>query len=345
MSMAMNSLDDIFLSIIIPAYNAEKWIERCIQSVFQIDCVSLEVVVIDDGSTDNTLKIIRGITDERLKYYSIKNAGVSNARNLGIEKSNGKYIWFVDADDLILADGLKCVLRELDEKADVIMFGYNSQNDSQVIEHKPCLPEGVYDSLTAKALSKRMLDPFFAKRYSASYIGGKVYQYIIKSDALKESVRFDKRLPFAEDMCFLVALLNSVNTIEISNQICYTYMIYPGTAAHRYRKAYWQELCGVFRNISNMGILSDEELARIYYRYLKEAVLHYAEWNKNFRTVKNYYLEIIDVKQFKRCIEEINYNDWTILELIENRLIENKKCGLLYIVEKAKSIKNRISEG
>lgn len=342
--MTMNSLDDIFLSIIIPAYNAEKWIERCIQSVFQIDCVQLEVVVIDDGSTDNTLKIIRGITDKRLKYYSIENAGVSNARNLGIEKSNGKYIWFVDADDFVSAGGLRCVLRELDENVDAIMFGYNSQKDSQIIEHKPCLPEGVYDFLTAKALSKRMLDPFFAKRYSASYIGGKVYQYIIKSDALKENIRFDKRLPFAEDMCFLVALLNNINTIKVSNQICYTYMIYPGTAAHRYRKAYWRELCGVFSNISSMGILSDAELARIYYRYVKEAVLHYAEWNENFRIVKNYYLEIIDVKQFKRCIETINYNDWTTLELIENKLIENRMCRLLYLIEKAKSIKNRFWE-
>lgn len=343
----MNSLDNVILSVIIPAYNAEKWIEKCIQSVFQIDSIPLEIIVINDGSTDNTLKIIQTISDKRLKCYSIENAGVSNARNFGIEKANGKYIWFVDADDLVSADALKDVLSRLEDDVDIVMFGYKSQNGNRITEYKPCFTEGIYGSSMAKALAKRMLDPFFAKRYPASYIGGKIYQYIIKLKVLKEkeNVRFDKNLPFAEDMCFLVALLSSVNKIKVSNQMCYTYMIYSGTAAHRYRKAYWYELCGVLKNVSRMGILSSEEFARLYYRYVKEAILHYAEWNKYYSIVKNYYLEIIDVKQFKKCMNVINYNDWTALERIENKLIEKRKTMLLFFVEKTKSIKNRFLGG
>lgn len=345
--MTVNSSDNTYLSVIIPAYNAEKWIEKCIQSIFQIDSIQLEIVVINDGSTDNTLKLLQTISDKRLKYYSIENAGVSNARNLGIEKANGKYIWFVDADDFISANALKSVLSRIEDNVDVVMFGYKSQKGNKITENKPCLPEGVYDSSMAKALAKRMLDPFFAKRYPASYIGGKVYQYLIKLDILreKENIRFDKNLPFAEDMCFLATLLNSVEKIKVSDQVCYTYMIYPGTAAHRYREAYWYELCEVLNNVSRMRILSMEEFARLYYRYVKESLLHYAEWSTNYNTIRKYYLEIIDTRKFKKCMDAINYNDWTVLEEIENGLIQKRKIKLLFLIEKMKSVKNRFLEG
>ncbi|MCX7550555.1 glycosyltransferase family 2 protein [Xanthomarina sp. F2636L] len=88
-----------FFSIIIPLYNKEKHIKNSLDSVLDQSCSNFEVIVINDGSTDNSLDIVDTIIDERIKVYSIKNSGVSTARNYGIKKAQADYVAFLDADD------------------------------------------------------------------------------------------------------------------------------------------------------------------------------------------------------------------------------------------------------
>ena len=89
------------VSIIIPTYNREKSISKSIKSVLNQTYNDLEVIVVDDGSTDNTEKIIKGIKDTRIKYIKLdKNKGACYARNVGIKKATGKYIAFNDSDDI-----------------------------------------------------------------------------------------------------------------------------------------------------------------------------------------------------------------------------------------------------
>lgn len=89
-----------FFSIIIPLYNKEKHIKNTLQSVLDQSFSNFEVIVVNDGSTDNSLNIVNSIKDTRIKVYSIKNSGVSAARNYGIKKAQAEYIAFLDADDL-----------------------------------------------------------------------------------------------------------------------------------------------------------------------------------------------------------------------------------------------------
>lgn len=94
------------VSIIIPVYNGEKTIERAIRSCLNQTYSNIEVIVVNNASTDNTEKIIKNIEDNRIDYYYIKIKGRSIARNYGIEKSSGKYMFFLDADDIISKDKL-----------------------------------------------------------------------------------------------------------------------------------------------------------------------------------------------------------------------------------------------
>jgi len=89
------------ISVIVPAYNEEKRIKKCVDSILNQTYKNLELIVINDGSTDNTIDILNGINDTRLKIITIKNHGQGYARNLGIKKSKGKLITFVDSDDYI----------------------------------------------------------------------------------------------------------------------------------------------------------------------------------------------------------------------------------------------------
>ncbi|KHJ39624.1 putative glycosyltransferase EpsJ [Pedobacter glucosidilyticus] len=87
------------ISVIIPCYNSEKWIIACLESVINQTYKNLEIIVVDDGSTDNTAKEINAIQDNRIKYYFKQNGGLSSARNFGIKKALGEWIAFLDSDD------------------------------------------------------------------------------------------------------------------------------------------------------------------------------------------------------------------------------------------------------
>ncbi|CAD5937884.1 glycosyltransferase [Planktothrix agardhii] len=103
------------ISVIIPAYNAEKTIEETIYSVLNQTFFDLELIVINDGSKDSTLEIISKFTEPRLKVFSYPNSGANYARNRGLEKASGEYISFIDADDLWTPDKLELQLKALQE--------------------------------------------------------------------------------------------------------------------------------------------------------------------------------------------------------------------------------------
>lgn len=89
------------ISIIVPAYNAEKYIRKCLESLVNQTKEELEFIIVNDGSTDSTEEIIKSFKDKRIKYFKNKNQGIGKTRNFGIEKAKGKYIMFLDSDDTL----------------------------------------------------------------------------------------------------------------------------------------------------------------------------------------------------------------------------------------------------
>lgn len=119
------------ISIIIPIYNVEEYLEDCIESVIQQTYKNLEIILVDDGSTDNCLNICNKYKkkDNRIKIIHKENAGLSDARNVGIEFSTGQYIAFVDSDDFIEIDMYEILYQDLkDNRADIIGCDYYIYN-------------------------------------------------------------------------------------------------------------------------------------------------------------------------------------------------------------------------
>lgn len=105
----------VVISVIIPAYNAEKTIRETAESVLSQSFRDLELIIINDGSTDKTVEVVSGLADERIHLFSYPNAGPQRSRNRGIEKAAGDYISFLDADDLWTTDKLESQLTALQE--------------------------------------------------------------------------------------------------------------------------------------------------------------------------------------------------------------------------------------
>lgn len=124
----------IKFSIIVPAFNVEEYIERCINSILSQDYDYFELILINDGSTDNTLEVLKKYKNNKLKIFSKKNGGLSSARNYGILKATGDYIWFVDGDDYIEPNSLVKIANIISKNfSDVICFEYNIVTTSRKI--------------------------------------------------------------------------------------------------------------------------------------------------------------------------------------------------------------------
>lgn len=113
------------ISVIIPVYNAEKYLRQCIDSVLSQTYINYEIILVDDGSKDNSLAICNQYKDsnENIKVFHKENGGASSARNVGIKEANGKYIYFLDSDDYIENNTLqKLVMCLIENSADLVFF-------------------------------------------------------------------------------------------------------------------------------------------------------------------------------------------------------------------------------
>lgn len=113
------------ISIIVPSYNAEKYIDKCICSLINQTKTELEFIIINDGSTDSTEELIKKYDDRRIKYFKNKNGGIGKTRNFGIEKASGKYLMFVDSDDYLEQDACELLFNEIEKtNSDVVVSNF-----------------------------------------------------------------------------------------------------------------------------------------------------------------------------------------------------------------------------
>ena len=120
------------LSIIIPVYNIEDYISKCLKSILSQRFQDYEIICVNDGSTDNSLAVLHSFNDKRIKIIDKKNEGSGIARNIGLEKAVGEYVFFVDGADWLEENSLQIILNEADRlKTDILIFGGLSYYDNK----------------------------------------------------------------------------------------------------------------------------------------------------------------------------------------------------------------------
>lgn len=198
------------LSIIIPVYNDEDYLNRCLDSILSLHYHNLEVILVDDGSTDSSLSIMENYAQHNncVKAISQPNLGVSSARNTGLSQATGDYVMFVDADDYLLSS-FNIVLSE-NQDADLIIFGFESGNEPKRAN------EHFYDS--SKSIEAKIMMMKDPTRYLTAW--GK----ILKNDVIKDNhLKFNTNLRVAEDGNFMLLYLDKCRTIRFSVAMGYHY--------------------------------------------------------------------------------------------------------------------------
>lgn len=185
------------VSVIVPVYNAEKAIRKCIESVLNQDYDDFELILVDDGSKDNSPAILDeyAAKDERIKVVHKPNSGVSATRNLALSMAQGTYIRFMDADDWMADDSLRIMVREMEEKpCDLIAAGFY-----RVVGDRVAFKSSIDDDrvLTLQQYAEYMMDN------PADYYFGVLWNKLYRRDLIEKwNVRMDESLSFCEDFIF-----------------------------------------------------------------------------------------------------------------------------------------------
>lgn len=205
------------ISIIIPVYNCKPYLKECVDSVLNQSYGNIEIILINDGSTDGSEKICDEYANTRdiIHVYHQKNAGVSVARNVGLDKATGTYIFFLDADD-VLADNIFEKMINCNPNADLIVGGIAEVNEmGQENGNKVLLPQKVLGQ-------KEMMEAlFYEERYG--YLGI-ITPKIYKANIIHNNkIRFDKRIRYNEDRLFITEYVLHCNIIQFTDKYYYYY--------------------------------------------------------------------------------------------------------------------------
>ena len=200
------------ISIIVPVYNAEKYLKKCLDSLVNQTKKELEFILINDGSTDKSEEIIKTYKDKRIKYFKNKNQGIGKTRNLGIEKSSGKYIMFLDSDDYFSSDACEILYKEAEkEKADLIVFDYYRVEKGNLNEVK-------IESFNATNIKD---DPNLLLKVNLGPCN-KIY----KTDLIKNNgIKFEESLKYEDTLFVVKAIYNAQKIIKL-NRFLHYYMIH-----------------------------------------------------------------------------------------------------------------------
>lgn len=243
-------MKEIKISIIVPVYNVEKYISKCLDSLINQTFSNLEIVIVNDGSTDNSRDICIQYQkrDSRIKLIDQKNQGVSMARNTGLLNASGNFIGFVDPDDWVELDMYERLLDEiLQHDSDVAIS--NIVVDETGKPSRKIKIETSSDLLADEnmILNELVLNMIGAKDFSKNTIPimGSVCRLLISKKLINEEL-FEKDINFMEDLIFCIKIFLRSNKISISNGYFYHYVYRNNSAVRSFKKNYYEQHITVF---------------------------------------------------------------------------------------------------
>ena len=219
------------VSIIVPVYNRRLSIGYCIKSVLNLDYDNFELIIVDDGSIDNTFSICQKFanSDKRIKLISKDNEGVSVARNVGIAASQGKYITFVDSDDVVLPKHLDVLLRY--SSADLILTKRSNGRiiDDRIVYGKEELE---YSDITIDNRDQIIEYLFGEYNPYVNPIYSCVDKFFLLSKIKDNGLKFNEYVSFGEDQIFVLDYLRYVNSFVFNRSVTYLCMTYDFKVQH-----------------------------------------------------------------------------------------------------------------
>nr|WP_297703723.1 glycosyltransferase family 2 protein [uncultured Butyrivibrio sp.] len=278
-SVVIEESVDPIVSIIIPAYNSEKYIKDSLLSVLQQSFCSIQIIIVDDGSTDKTREIVTNIAekDSRIELFCKDNGGVGSARNYGIKYARGKYLAFIDSDDSIGERYIENLIKEIrDNNIKLSISGYSLIYEVNSSENKRKRVTPTHNGKYVKEEFIKEMKTLIDNRIMIAPFAKLFVSKIVKEKA----IFFNTEISIGEDLLFNLAYINALdckNEIILSNQSDYEYHIRKGSLTHDFGRnrikmqdnlyAGCVEFCNCYKAYE-----LEEKLAKQYFKGLMNCI-------------------------------------------------------------------------
>lgn len=333
-------MEKYFISVIIPVYNGEKYIQRTIESVLCQTYQNYEIIIINDGSTDNTAKILnRYMNIPNIKIVSKQNEGQGIARNYGINIVEGEYIFFLDADDTIEKNTFEIMTKKIELlNVDTCIGNFKKVfQDGKTQEHKINIPEGVYEEeMIRKVIIKDLLCSNMKNGQETS-LPVSVIKNLYSSKIIKENQLFflSERQYFSEDLLFNLEYYKHSEKAYLMHKCLYNYYVYENSYSHTYQANYLQRARNLYDYLmENLENKDDDDIERISFRYLSYIIICLKQEKYNLSAERlNNIKKICNDSILEVAINNIkNRKDITIRKKVMYFLIKNKFYKLVNII-------------
>lgn len=222
------------ISVIVPVYNVERLLQRCIDSILAQTFTDFELLLIDDGSKDKSGEICDeyAAKDSRIRVFHKQNGGVSTARNLGINKAQGQWIYFVDSDDIVLQSTLDTFCSLINSDSELVMAGFYISDENNTVREQPKMFRQCELSVL-EALKEMYAPSDFCYQ---GYLWCKLFQ---RDVILQNHLRFDESISFNEDRLFIVEYLCCCEArVSYTTKAVYEYIQRSNSAMSTLQKGY-----------------------------------------------------------------------------------------------------------
>lgn len=293
------------VSVIVPVYNSEKYLQSCIESIQNQEYENFEIIIIDDGSTDDGSVICDRCAemDERIRVIHQDNKGVSAARNAGIEIARGKHVVFVDSDDTIEKTHLLS-LEKVDSNIELVICGVKQISETGLvsikISYKRQLILEVNTETVLEMVRNNALCYVYDKRFNRDII-------------MKENIRFSEGINLGEDTEFVAKYMNACRNIQYIEENTYIYHKYSHETLSSFKINCVLPLVNVNRKIVN--ILSDRfgniEETRVWKKRIFDIYpysIFYILKSKKYKKREKYQMlkVIFEIEEFKKFAKELD---------------------------------------
>lgn len=332
------------ISVIVPAYNAEACICKCIESVLKQTLDNFELIIVNDGSTDDTLEICKKyLKDKRVHLIDKNNGGVSSARNAGIKEAQGEYITFVDVDDYVSADLCSTLVDNIEKNdVDLCICGFNLDINGKV--KAQFLPS---ELVRNRSYNISELFNVFEEIYIGNYFNSpwaKCYKGKLISH------EFNKEFSLGEDLLFNLNYLQNCQSIYISESAPYYYCILQANSlSNKFSFESFESLSGVYQQsrdtIKSIWGNNAWPMEAIEKKYISDFVTLIDRWIR---------LNSPNCKEITQLINayglEEKFSKYTIYDLskkndLERFLIVNNRMIILKMLSKGTEILKNILKG
>lgn len=331
------------ISVIVPVYKTKIFLEKCINSILSQSFTDFEVILVDDGSPDDSGEFCDMLSkkDERIMVVHKENGGLTSARIAGLEKANGEYIAFVDSDDYIHEDYLLNLFDAMErQNAELAICGYFVVKDE--LQTPVYLPYNEYLLNKNEVVDKYIL-PLIGRIYDGKHLNlpGFMCIRMFKKGFINAEMFVSEREVFTEDDIFNILYAEKVNNIAIVNEPLYYYVQHIQSLTNCYRKGKIEMLQNRY-NFCEKWLKDKNLYQKGEKRLIAAAVLAVnvcidnAVLLKDYRLFKNEINEIRKTKLYLEGFLNVNPNSLATSQKLNYYLLKFNLKGLLYIYRKAR---------